>query len=412
MSGAVANDGSPSLVTDADDVLQAAVAMTHLPGGTALRLVALIEAFGAAGAWERILAGDPALLDVLTGAGARIGPVDLASWHSSAAAIRPERLLQRLASLGQRVLVRGGLHYPDVFLADPEPPAVLFARGDLTALGQPLAAIVGTRRASSLGLDTAFRLGADATRGGIGIVSGLALGIDGAAHNGALSIDGSRPIAVVGSGLDVVYPRQNRHLWDAVGERGLLLSEYPPGTRPLPERFPARNRLVAALSRVVVCVESHARGGALSTVERALERNRIVLAVPGPAISDYSEGSNRLLRQHHACLDATDIGAAVGWTIAAAGTVEPRPEPDAVATVVLGVLGWEPRTVDWILCHTGLGAGAVSLALYRLQDDLWVSHACGRWHRLAPPPIGRRFESRPVDTLPFGAFEVSAGLDP
>jgi DNA processing protein len=360
-------------VTSTEAEQAAAVALTQLSGITPSRLVGLLDVFGAVGAWERVCAGAPELLSAMAGNRARVGSIELATWRDETRRLNPTALLERCQQTNTSVLVRGAAHYPTDLLSDPLPPGVLFARGDIGALTQPRAAIVGTRRASRLGLEMAFRLGRDCARGGIGVVSGLALGIDAAAHGGALDVATSSPIAIVGSGTDVVYPRQNRQLWDAVVERGLLLSEYPPGTRPLPERFPARNRLVAALSQVVVCVESHASGGALGTVAAAVDRGREVLAVPGPAAAAYSEGSNALLRVH---------------AVAVGDTVDPRPEPDTVAACVLAVIGWEPRTIDWLLDHTGLGTGAVALALQRLHNDRWVSHEHGRWHRLAPPFSG------------------------
>ena len=184
------------------------------------------------------------------------------------------------------------------FAHDPDPPVVLFAQGHLELLAPgPRAALVGTRRCSAVGRQAAFQLGRALAEAGVVVVSGLASGIDGAAHAGALS-GGGRPaptIAVVGTGLDIAYPPVNRQLWRQVAEQGLLIGESPLGTRPEPWRFPARNRLIAALAGVTVVVESHDRGGALLTANEAADRGRTVMAVPGAITSSASAGSNQLL---------------------------------------------------------------------------------------------------------------------
>lgn len=181
------------------------------------------------------------------------------------------------------------------FADDPEPPGLLFLLGDLDLLARPARiGVVGTRRCTALGRTVAHRLGGDLARADAVVVSGLALGVDGAAHQGSLD-EGGPVVGVVGGGLDIVYPRANRALWDDVARRGLLLSEVPTGTRPDRWRFPARNRLIAGLSEGVVVVESHQRGGALSTADEALRRDRPVMAVPGSVLSPASRGTNALL---------------------------------------------------------------------------------------------------------------------
>lgn len=196
---------------------------------------------------------------------------------------------------------------------DPDPPALLFCSGHLGLLEvSPKVAIVGTRRCTALGRTVANRLGRDLAAAGSTVVSGLATGIDGAAHRGALG-DTHLAIGVVGTGLDVVYPRANKELWDEVAQRGLLLSEVPLGTKPNRWRFPARNRLIAALADAVVVVESHLRGGALSTVDEAAARDRPVMAVPGSVLSPASDGTNALLVDGAVPVrDAADVLAYLG----------------------------------------------------------------------------------------------------
>src|SRR3954452_23713677 len=187
--------------------------------------------------------------------------------------------------------------YPSALAVDHEAPAVLFSKGDMSALVGPRVAIIGSRRCTRYGRDVAFDLGRSLAQAGVRIVSGLALGIDGAAHLGALAAgDGAAPpVAVVGSGLDVVYPRAHRRLWSRVAGAGLLLSEAPLGARPEPWRFPARNRILAALADVVVVVESRAKGGSFHTVQAADQRGVTVMAVPGPVRSPASSYTNELL---------------------------------------------------------------------------------------------------------------------
>src|SRR5262249_15322114 len=154
-------------------------------------------------------------------------------------------------------------------------------RGSLAALDRPRVGLVGTRRCTPTGKSVARQLGRELAACGVAVVSGLAIGIDGCAHQGALAARAAPPVGVVGSRLDVVYPKSHRRLWDDVAAAGVLLSEAPLGAPPEPWRFPARNRILAALSDVVVVVESHAAGGSMHTVRAAVDRGIPVMAVPG-----------------------------------------------------------------------------------------------------------------------------------
>ena len=213
--------------------------------------------------------------------------------------------------------------YPTLLTGDPGAPAVLFALGDPGVLeAKSRVAIVGTRSATHYGRQVASELARDLAAEGIVVVSGLARGIDGAAHAGALRAGGDEsvpPVAVVGTGLDVVYPASNRDLWAQVAEKGAVLSEAALGTQPHPGVFPARNRIIAALSDVVVVVESHRGGGSLYTAEAAARRSIPVCAVPGSVRSRASDGTNALLVDGCTPVrDATDVLVAV--SLATAGT--------------------------------------------------------------------------------------------
>ncbi len=239
---------------------------------------------------------------------------------------------------------------------DPDPPVLLFYSGDIGLLEHPVAvAVVGTRRCTTVGRTVAYDLGRDFASADVAVVSGLALGVDGAAHRGALDAEGPA-IGIVGSGIDVVYPGGNRELWHRVIDHGLLLSEAPAKARPKRWRFPARNRLIAGLSRGVVVVESHRTGGALLTVDEAVERGRPVYAVPGSVLSAASDGTNALLVE-----GATPVCSAadVLYDLGINGFVphvsptrsdgEPGEVPDT------GVQGHDPDLISLILAEVAAG---------------------------------------------------------
>lgn len=274
---------------------------------------------------------------------------------------------------------------------DPLPSAVLFAQGDLQVIEGPRVAIVGTRDCTSQGHDLAFELGRDLSAAGVRVVSGLALGIDGAAHAGALDTAGAAPIAVVGSGLDVIYPRRHAGLWRTVAARGLLLSEHPLGVTPTAWHFPARNRLIAALADVVVVVESHERGGSLHTAREALARDRDVMAVPGPVRSRASAGTNLLLRDGAGvCLGADDVLALLGLSSQALdrrpgdrrpGDHRPddRARPDPIAARVLDAVGGQSSSIEQLVLRTGLHPTEVAVGCSALEAAGWLTER-GGWY--------------------------------
>lgn len=225
------------------------------------------------------------------GVGARL----LETWHNAAGSNTDDAVLEDHRLAGIQVLAPGDKYWP--YADDPEPPALLFVRGSADILCDPnIVGIVGTRRCTSVGRRVAKQMGAELANAGVVVASGLALGIDGAAHQGALSSNESDSVVgVVATGLDVPYPTSHSRLWDQIADRGVLVSESPLGTKAQRWRFPARNRLLAGLSRAVVVVESHGSGGALSTVDEALKRDVDVLVVPGSVLSAASDGSNALL---------------------------------------------------------------------------------------------------------------------
>jgi len=362
-----------------------AAALAALPMMGPARLLALLRRWSPVEAWEHVRAGSW-LGDEAAAETARPDPRGIAAtWRSVAAAIDVGAAWQRVVDAGIGVAALGSPAYPSALADDLEPPGVLFSRGDPAVVRGPRVAIVGTRRASRYGIDVAHEFGRELSGSGVAIVSGLALGIDGAAHAGAVAAAAAPPIAVVGSGLDVVYPRGNGMLWREVERQGVVLSEAPLGAAPERWRFPARNRLIAALADVVVVVESHEHGGSLHTVTEAERRGRPVFAVPGPVRSPASAGTNRLLRD--GALPACDVGdVLVGLGLADAlrrTIVDPRPPVAGDDRVVLDAVGWQPVSLEQLALRVPMPLGALSLALLRLQEQGWLDERGGWYERVA-----------------------------
>jgi DNA processing protein len=303
-----------------------AAALAGLPGMTPVRLAKLLDGFHPALAWKAVRAG--------------AHPADpRRRFADPARETDVSEVGVRYARLGVDVLLPHMVGYPSMLVGDPGAPAVLFALGDPAVVeAKPRVAIVGTRTPTHYGLQVASELARELAEAGVTVVSGLARGIDGAAHAGVLRSghqDVAPPVAVVGTGLDVVYPSSNRELWDQVATKGAVFSESALGTKPHPGVFPARNRIIAALSDVVVIVESHHGGGSLYTAEAAARRSIPVCAVPGSVRSRASEGTNALLVDGCAPVrDATDVLVAIG--LARTGKDESLSEIRALQTDRIG----------------------------------------------------------------------------
>lgn len=215
--------------------------------------------------------------------------------------------LERTAKAGISLLCWNDDDFPDWLLTIPDPPILLYVKGNTNILSNPGISIVGSRAASSYGLKMAENLGRQLVDQRLTVISGLALGIDAAAHRGALAANG-KTIGVLGCGIDVVYPSQNRKLFERIPENGAIVSEYPLGTGPDGFRFPARNRIISGMSLGVVVVEATHRSGSLITANLALDQGREVFAVPGRADSIKSTGTHRLLQAGaKLVLDINDI---------------------------------------------------------------------------------------------------------
>lgn len=364
-----------------DDVLPArevaAAALVALPDMTAGRLAAVLARWpDPLEAVEAVRGGRAASV---------VGNVDRdeqarlrVEWR---AALDLDRARVRLETRGTRVLVIGD---PDWPLDDdlPGAPAVLLVEGVVkeAVTRRPRVAVVGTRAATPHGLDDAVAIGAALAREGVVVVSGMAIGIDGAAHRGTLDAGGTA-VGVVATGLDVEYPRRHSLLYRRVRERGAVVSEVAFGTQPNPARFPVRNRIIAGLADAVVVVEATLKGGARITADLALEYGRPVLAVPGSRRNASAAGCNHLIADGAVpLLDPSDVMVALGLTAGSRdgwGGEGPRTPPKGDAAAVHRALGGEPATADQLASRTGLTPPQVAVAVVALKRDGWVSQERG-----------------------------------
>jgi DNA processing protein len=333
-----------------------------------------LDGYGPAEAWEAI------------GRGRHRADPD-GRYRSKAVASTLEGVDIACARSGVSVMVHGRAGYPPALAQDRQAPAVLFCLGDVTVLkDRPRVAVVGTRSATRYGLGMAAELGRDLTRAGVVVVSGVALGIDFAAHAGALGVeDGAAPVGILGTAHDAETTRAQMGMRDALAARGALLSEIPPGVHSARWWFAVRNRVMAALAHVVVVVECHHRGGSLHTVSGALARGVTVGAVPGSVRSPASAGTNRLLVEGAVPVrDVDDVLTAVELAIVGRGGIVPPSRPRGpervpapsrrvlrlgpVPSRVRQALDHDPATLELVVRRTGLGVGEVSLALERLAE--------------------------------------------
>ena len=298
---------------------------------------------------------------------------------------------RRAQSFGFPAVFFGDRAYPDLLREIPDPPLFLYYLGDLTLLSRPCVAVVGSRGASRYGVDMAESMATFLSASGICVVSGFAQGIDRAAHQGALRGVGGT-IAVLGTGLDLVYPASNTDLWKQVAAHGLIVSEFAPGTRPEGMNFPHRNRIVSGLSLGVLVVEGALGSGSLITANLALAQNRDVFALPGPANLKTHQGCHQLIRQG-ACLvqSGEDILQELQPRLGALCVPEaPVPEPlprepeDPEQQVVHRLLaGGEALHIDTLARRTGWVASKVSSTLLFMELQGLVRQLPGMYYVLA-----------------------------
>lgn len=289
-----------------------------------------------------------------------------------------EKQLTAISAAGARMIASVEPDYPDLLAEIPDPPPSLVAAGHISLLKQPAIGIVGARNASAVGQEMTKRLSRGLGDNGFIVISGLARGIDTAAHKAALP---SGTIAVVAGGIDVVYPRENKALLDNILEAGAVVSEMLPGQQPIAKHFPRRNRIISGLSRGIVVVEAQNRSGSMITARLALEQNREVMAVPGFPLEPRAAGPNRLIKQGAALIEnVQDICQAVAGTTEI--SFEERREksrfpglPEAIDTEELAkarprvkeALGMVATSIDDVIENTGLTSAVVLTILLELE---------------------------------------------
>jgi DNA processing protein len=283
---------------------------------------------------------------------------------------------------GHHVLALGEPGYPDLLSHIPDPPLLLYIKGRVELLESPMLAIVGSRNASAQGKANAQAFAESLSGAGLCIVSGLALGIDAAAHEGALTGPGST-VAVVGTGPDLIYPARNRALCERIGLDGCIVSEYPIGTPPLPGNFPKRNRIISGLAAGVLVVEAAAQSGSLITARQAAEQGREVFAIPGSIHAALAKGCHLLIREGAKLVDtAADVleamamsplahwrgaSAGVGADLRAGSAGVPAPAPPAGSEALLAALGHDPVEPDTLLASLGMNHALLSSQLLALE---------------------------------------------
>jgi DNA processing protein len=339
----------------------------------------------------------------------RASPLDIVTAHARHARRRArgrpvpdwrgvESDMRWLAAPGRHLVTQSMPAYPALLRQLPDPPPVLFIEGDAAILGADQLAIIGSRRATPCGVQTAHGFSAELARRGLVITSGLALGVDAASHRGAMA-GGGRTVAVTAHGLDMVYPRSHRRLARQIAENGALISEFFPGSAPLARHFPRRNRLISGLSLGVVVVEAARRSGSLITARLAGEQGREVFAVPGPIQSPLARGCHQLIRQGAKLVEGiADIleelpggwAQTLGMGTGAGGRAAEAPQNlDAEQKKVLECLSYRAVSVDSVVQDSGLTADTVCSILLALElRGLVVPVPGGAFCRATKRPSG------------------------
>jgi DNA processing protein len=372
--------------------LETLLRLAIVPGVGPARLSALLARFGSV---ERVLGASARQVAELPGFGPEfVRRVSSAGTPEGLARARAAMALLR--EVGAVVITPDDEVYPSSFHTLPDPPVVLYAMGDVHLLNDPGVGIVGTRTPTDYGCRSAAGLARELARAGYSIVSGMAKGIDAVAQAAALDAGGAT-VGVLGHGIDKIYPLDNRHLFHRVRERGLLISELPPGEEPLAGNFPRRNRLIAALSAGVLVVEMGEKSGARHTVDYALELGKEVFAVPGPIGSPMSMGTNQLLKDGARLVTSArdvleelqGVGLPPGRAPAAPSVADLRPParvapPDLAPDEarVFAQLADEPRHVDDLAVAAGVATAAALTALLGLELRDLVEALPGKQFRL------------------------------
>jgi DNA processing protein len=363
--------------------LDALLVLSHLQGIRPLELHALAWREGSASACLRAI---------------RSGSEGTSSDRRIASAVEAGKVREALDRVGARLAPPGSEEYPEELLALADPPACLFVRGRKAVPWPEAVAVVGARNCTAYGRETAMAIGAGLARAGVLVVSGAARGIDAAAHRGALG-RGGRTSAVLGSGIDVLYPYRNRRLLEEIAATAPLFSEYPPGVPPHGRRFPARNRVVAALCRVTVVVEGAPASGSLLTAGFANQLSRDVMAVPGPVTGPLSAAPHGLIRDGAVLARGPDD---VLEMLGRGPTPEPSAIPDRAGTTgvsfgmreeearVMAALSGTGEPLDSVARRAGLAPARALSVLMSLELQGLVRSPGGRFERTAAAGGGSR----------------------
>lgn len=347
-----------------DDELAAWLRLMQTPGVGAETARRLLGSFGLP---HHIFAADlPALRQTVS---ERIAHALLAPPTDELLALI-ERTQQWASQAGNRVLTLADADYPPTLLEIPDPPILLYAKGRSALLSQPSLAVVGSRNATAQGIANAERFSANLSQSGLTIVSGMALGVDTAAHEGGLKGAGST-IAVIGTGADLVYPARNRELAHRIAETGCLLSEYALGVPAIAGNFPRRNRIISGLARGVLVVEAALQSGSLITARMAAEQGRDMFAIPGSIHSPLAKGCHQLLKQGAKLVEsAQDILEELRYASAASMTMtppDPKGEINNADDAILQAMGFDAVDVDTLAARCALDIGSLSTQLLSLE---------------------------------------------
>ncbi|MDC0660978.1 DNA-processing protein DprA [Marinobacter sp. SS21] len=375
--------------------------LAHLPGLGRKRRLALLEQLETP---QQLAAANSATLKSLGLGGVAIGTV--LAWQRQdrkhPELVRLQHYLSRCQCQGIELMTWADHDYPEPLRHIHDAPLVLYLKGDRALLGRDQIGVVGSRNASPAGLDHARRFAVALSERGYLVTSGLALGVDGAAHAGALDA-GFPTVAVIGTGVDVSYPRSHRKLAERIAEHGVIVSDLPPGSPPKAAHFPQRNRIISGLSRGILVVEAGLRSGSLITARLALEQGREVFAIPGSVHNPQARGCHQLIRQGASLVESVaDIEQELGawWTVP--GTDRARAETAAAGQApqlaldsgaptgldereiaVWQALGYDPQSTDELCDGTALAADQLMQALLLLEMQGLVASVPGGYIRLA-----------------------------
>lgn len=368
-----------------EQILQDWLALTFLPGLGCTLVNRLVDELGTPG---DVLAARPSQLEKINGVGRKLARCLSDQTAIDHARDLADRELIKLASLGVSIISLDDHRYPAFLKNIADPPPLLYCKGKIEFLKSTAVAIVGSRVATTYGRRISFELGRALARNDISVVSGMALGIDGEAHTGALG-EGGKTIGVLGCGIDVVYPKQNLNLYREIEAKGLLVSEYPLGTSPDAFRFPERNRIISGLALGVVVVEATLKSGSLITARLAMEQGREVFAVPGRIDSVKSQGPHRLVQQGAKLVQGVEdiveelhLSGMMNHTASVAKDDGERDEMSADEQRLLSCIDVYPLNIDELVRSSGYDSATLADLLLRLELKGLVRQLPGQQYEL------------------------------